>query len=111
MSEAFAKSKNTQCIFFKFVLFEHFFTVVFYFRYVLISKRANGTAKNILTPSSMVFKALGALPADTCFEVTPPKVSQESIVVYEKYINIVKYGGYQPKPSDMDIYRKYASYK
>ncbi|KAJ8935179.1 hypothetical protein NQ314_012958 [Rhamnusium bicolor] len=74
-------------------------------------QKANGTARNIFTPTSISMKSLGELPKDTCFEVTPPKVSQKSIDIYKKYINVGINGGYDPKPSDMAIYKKYASFK
>lgn len=93
------------------ILSVQFFLYTFCFRYVLLGKKANGTVRNTFTPTSMLVKSLGELPTDTVFQVTPPKVSQESIEIYKKYISVGINGGFKPKPSDMAIYQKYASLK
>ncbi|XP_074039446.1 polyphosphoinositide phosphatase FIG4 isoform X2 [Leptinotarsa decemlineata] len=85
--------------------------ILTYKKYVLIGKKASGSAMNAFNPISRPMKAMGEFPKDSCFEVTPPTVSQDSIEIYKKYISVGKNGGFQPKPSDMEIYRKYASYK
>ncbi|KAG5869516.1 hypothetical protein JTB14_035113, partial [Gonioctena quinquepunctata] len=85
--------------------------ILIYKKYVLVGKKASGSAKNIFNPVSRPMKTLGEFSGDSCFEVKPPKVSQASVAVYEKYINIGKNGGFSPKTSDVEIYRKYASYK
>lgn len=77
---------------------------------MLLGKKANGTVRNTFTPTAMLVKSL-EFPTDTVFQVMPPKVSQESVEIYKKYISVGLNGGFKPKPSDMAIYQKYASLK
>ncbi|CAH1159816.1 unnamed protein product [Phaedon cochleariae] len=85
--------------------------ILTYKKYVLIGKKASGSAKSIFTSPCGEMKTVGDIPRDTCFKVTPPIVSQGSIQVYKKYISVGEKGGVRPRASDMEIYRKYASFK
>lgn len=76
-----------------------------------MGRKASGVVRNSLTPSMMVLKTMDKLPSDTCFEVATPKVSTESKAIYQNYINVGNFGGCYPKPNDLLIYEKYASYK
>lgn len=76
-----------------------------------MSRKASGAVRNSLTPSVLALKTMGEIPNDTCFEVATPKVSTESKAIYQNYINVGNFGGSHPKPNDLLIYEKYASYK
>lgn len=76
----------------------------------MIGKKASGTIKNLLTPA-LALKTTNDLPSDTCFEVATPKVSKESKLIYEKYINVGKSGGYYPNSNDILLYENYVSCK
>ncbi|XP_050498109.1 polyphosphoinositide phosphatase isoform X2 [Diabrotica virgifera virgifera] len=82
-----------------------------YKKYVLIGKKANGTAKNVFQSITVNQKMLHELSTDSVFQVTPPKVSEASIDIYKKYIEVGKHGGFQPTRSDLLIYERYANYK
>lgn len=82
-----------------------------YYRYILIGKKANGSVRNPLTPTTLALKPMSELPRDTCFKVKEPKVSVDSKDIYQKYVNIGKFGGVDPSSSDMAIYAQYARYK
>ncbi|EFA02109.1 polyphosphoinositide phosphatase [Tribolium castaneum] len=83
-----------------------------YKKYVLIGKKANGTAKNTNTlPSLALFKPQSNFSEDSSVQVKPPKVDKRSIQVYQNYINVGINGGSEPKASDLALYQKYASFK
>lgn len=83
----------------------------FVFRYVLIGKKANGTATNVFTPISLNLKTQSKFYDDTSVRVTPPSVSQKSIDAYKNYVDLTVSGGLQLKNNDLDMYRIYASFK
>lgn len=85
--------------------------ILMYRKYVLIGKKANGTAKNVFQSVSANQKMLEELSTDSVFQVTPPKVSAASINIYKQYIEVGKNGGFYPKTSDIKIYEMYAKYE
>lgn len=88
----------------------HFLIILFY-SYVLIGKKANGTAKNIFTPISSNLKVQSQFSTDTSVEVAPPTVDKKSIQIYEHYVSLAVHGGYMPKASDLALYQKYVNMK
>lgn len=89
------------------MLKKNFRYVLIFFRYVLTGKIATSISKNVSPASSLSMKTMSKLLEDTCYEVTPPKVSLKSNVIYQNYVNI----GYVSESKDMDILAKYASYR
>jgi hypothetical protein len=85
--------------------------IIVYKKYVLIGKKANGTAKNIFTPISLNLKPQSKFSSDTSVQVAPPTVHKKSILIYENYIHTGINGGSLPKASDLALYQKYASFK
>nr|CAH7715536.1 unnamed protein product [Callosobruchus chinensis] len=88
--------------------------ILTYKKYVLMGKRANGRLTSIPflpvgTASGM--KCLQEPTKDTVYSVTPPTVPQRSIDIYERYIMVGKYGGFEPSKKDMEIYERYAASK
>lgn len=81
------------------------------FRYVLIGRRANGTARRKFISSPFNLLEQHAFTADTSIEVTVPTVTQESKDVYGRYIETGINGGFNPKPEDLAMYQNYASFK
>ncbi|XP_030749376.1 polyphosphoinositide phosphatase [Sitophilus oryzae] len=85
--------------------------ILIYKKYVLTGKRANGTALNVFSSNKFNIKPISTFSEDTSTEVKPPTVSEKSIEIYQKYVNLGKYGPQMPKQSDIEIYKQYASLK
>ncbi|KAK9870183.1 hypothetical protein WA026_006270 [Henosepilachna vigintioctopunctata] len=81
-----------------------------YKKYVLIDKKANGTASKNFTTVSFNLRAC-TFSEDTSIKTSPPKIKQESINIYKKYIVSGITGGFAPKKSDLDLYKNYSMYK
>lgn len=84
--------------------------VIYDFSYVLIGRKANGTGTKNFTPVSFNLKPC-QLSKDSSLSVTPPKVTSKSIDIYERYIATGFNGGFTPKLSDLELYKKYTMYK
>ncbi|CAG9859794.1 unnamed protein product [Phyllotreta striolata] len=83
-----------------------------YKKYVEMGRRVPYIAnKSFFESISDKQQCVKDLSSDSCFQVTPPKVSTESIEVYKKYIEIGKKGGFMPKTNDIKIYERYAKCK
>ncbi|CAH0560773.1 unnamed protein product [Brassicogethes aeneus] len=83
--------------------------ILTYKKYVLIGKKANGTATNSFTPITIALKTQSNFNQDTTYNVKPVTVTDKAIEKYNSYINLGLTGGLTPKKSDVDIYKNYAS--
>ncbi|XP_056641119.1 polyphosphoinositide phosphatase isoform X2 [Diorhabda sublineata] len=89
----------------------NFQDVLTYKKYVLIGKKAIGTAKNVFQSISTNQKMLDEFSTDSVYRVTPPEVSATSIDIYKRYVQVGQNGGFSPKTSDIQIYEMYAKYE
>ncbi|KAL1509733.1 hypothetical protein ABEB36_004426 [Hypothenemus hampei] len=84
--------------------------ILTYKKHVLMGKRAKGTALRLF-PSNRSIKPLSNFSSDDAYKVKPPTVCEKSKAIYQNYVNLGIHGPKNPSKTDMEIYRKYASFK
>ncbi|KAB0799167.1 hypothetical protein PPYR_07047 [Photinus pyralis] len=83
--------------------------LLLYTKYIHIGRKANGTIRSLSLAGMQLIQQKSVFLNDTSINVTPPQVPQNSINIYQDYINLGISGGVVPKARDLDMYRDYVN--